>query len=172
MGNEVRLQAKCGWRRKPTIATQDMSTLERMPFLAQNAVFRRLAEISDLNTLSKDELEKYGESIKMLRDTYATISYAQQEGHAEGMKEGMAKGLKEGMTKGLKEGMTKGLKEGMTKGLKEGMTKGLKEGRTLGEREALEKVAANLLRSGMTIEGVCAATGLDEGDVRRIWKAE
>ena len=32
-----------------------MSTLERMPFLAQNAVFRRLAEISDLNTLSKDE---------------------------------------------------------------------------------------------------------------------
>ena len=133
-----------------------MSTLERMPFLAQNAVFRRLAEISDLNTLSKDELEKYGESIKMLRDTYATISYAQQEGHAEGMKEGMAKGLKEGMTKGLKEGMTKGLKEG----------------RTLGEREALEKVAANLLRSGMTIEGVCAATGLDEGDVRRIWKAE
>ena len=157
-----------------------MSTLERMPFLAQNAVFRRLAEISDLNTLSKDELEKYGESIKMLRDTYATISYAQQEGHAEGMKEGMAKGLKEGMTKGLKEGMTKGLKEGMTKGLKEGMTKGLKEGmtkglkegRTLGEREALEKVAANLLRSGMTIEGVCAATGLDEGDVRRIWKAE
>ena len=141
-----------------------MSTLERMPFLAQNAVFRRLAEISDLNTLSKDELEKYGESIKMLRDTYATISYAQQEGHAEGMKEGMAKGLKEGMTKGLKEGMTKGLKEGMTKGLK--------EGRTLGERKALEKVAANLLRSGMTIEGVCAATGLDEGDVRRIWKAE
>ena len=133
-----------------------MNTLERMPFLAQNAVFRRLAEISDLNTLSKDELEKYGESIKMLRDTYATISYAQQEGHAEGMKEGMAKGLKEGMTKGLKEGMTKGLKEG----------------RTLGEREALEKVAANLLRSGMTIEGVCAATGLDEGDVRRIWKAE
>ena len=159
---------------------KNMSTLERMPFLAQNAVFRRLAEISDLNTLSKDELEKYGESIKMLRDTYATISYAQQEGHAEGMKEGMAKGLKEGMTKGLKEGMTKGLKEGMTKGLKEGMTKGLKEGmtkglkegRTLGEREALEKVAANLLRSGMTIEGVCAATGIDEGDVRRIWKAE
>ena len=133
-----------------------MSTLERMPFLAQNAVFRRLAEISDLNTLSKDELEKYGESIKMLRDTYATISYAQQEGHAEGMKEGMAKGLKEGMTKGLKEGMTKGLKEG----------------RTLGEREALEKVAANLLRSGMTIEGVCAATGLDEGDVRRMWETK
>ena len=76
------------------------------------------------------------------------------------------------MAKGLKEGMTKGLKEGMTKGLKEGMTKGLKEGRTLGEREALEKVAANLLRSGMTIEGVCTATGLDEGDVRRIWETE
>ena len=68
--------------------------------------------------------------------------------------------------------MTKGLKEGMTKGLKEGMTKGLKEGRTLGEREALEKVAANLLRGGMTIEGVCAATGLDESDVRRIWETE
>lgn len=46
------------------------------------------------------------------------------------------------------------------------------EGRTLGEREALEKVAANLLRSGMAIEGVCAATGLDEGDVRQIWETK
>ena len=43
-----------------------------MPFLAQNAVFRKLAEISDLNTLSSKERVKYDKSIQTMRDAYAT----------------------------------------------------------------------------------------------------
>ena len=34
-----------------------------MPFMAKNAVFRKLAEISDITALSKEEHEKYDESI-------------------------------------------------------------------------------------------------------------
>ena len=54
-----------------------------MPFLAQNAVFRKLAEISDISTLSKEEHKKYDESIKRYRDTMAVINYAVKEGKEE-----------------------------------------------------------------------------------------
>ena len=54
-----------------------------MPFLAQNAVFRKLAEISDISTLSKEEHRKYDESIKRYRDTMAVINYAVKEERAK-----------------------------------------------------------------------------------------
>ena len=60
-----------------------METFQRMPFLAQNAVFRKLAEISDISTLSKEEHKKYDESIKRYRDTMAVINYAVKEGKEE-----------------------------------------------------------------------------------------
>ena len=60
-----------------------METFQRMPFLAQNAVFRKLAEISDISTLSKEEHKKYDESIKRYRDTKAAFDYAVKEGRAE-----------------------------------------------------------------------------------------
>lgn len=37
---------------------KNMSTFERMPFLARNAVFKKLSEIADISALSKDERDK------------------------------------------------------------------------------------------------------------------
>ncbi|WP_444368157.1 Rpn family recombination-promoting nuclease/putative transposase, partial [Prevotella sp.] len=51
---------------------KNMNTFERMPFLAKNAVFKKLAEISDLRTLSKKDMDKYEDSIRIMRDAYAT----------------------------------------------------------------------------------------------------
>ena len=65
----------------------NMETFQRMPFLAQNAVFRKLAEISDISALSKEEHKKYDESIKRYRDTMAVINSAVKEGRAEGRAE-------------------------------------------------------------------------------------
>ena len=61
-----------------------------MPFLAQNAVFRKLAEISDISALSKEEHKRYDESIKRYRDTMAVINSAVKEGEAKGRAEGKA----------------------------------------------------------------------------------
>ena len=47
---------------------KNMSTFERMPFQARNAVFKKLSEITDIAALSKDEREKYDESLKVMRD--------------------------------------------------------------------------------------------------------
>ena len=78
---------------------KNMNTFERMPFMAKNAVFRKLAEISDLRTLSKKDMEKYESSIRIMRDTYATYKYAVKQGLKDGMAQGMAQGIEKGERK-------------------------------------------------------------------------
>lgn len=63
---------------------KNMSTFERMPFLARNAVFKKLSEIADISALSKDERDKYDESIKRMRDAISLITTAKNEGREEG----------------------------------------------------------------------------------------
>ena len=82
--------------------------------MAKNAVFRKLAEISDITALSKEEHEKYDESIKILRDNYATFKFAIKEGHDKGRAEGRIEGRAEGQTKEKKHIAQNMLKEGMT----------------------------------------------------------
>ena len=41
------------------IDLKHMETLEKMPFEAQHKIFKRLAEIADSKTLTKEEQEKY-----------------------------------------------------------------------------------------------------------------
>lgn len=63
---------------------KNMSTFERMPFLARNAVFKKLSEIADFSALSKDERDKYDESIKRMRDAISLMTTAKNEGREEG----------------------------------------------------------------------------------------
>ena len=48
--------------------------------MAKNAVFKKLAEIADVNTLTQEEHEKYDSSIKVLRDNIAVYQGAIQKG--------------------------------------------------------------------------------------------
>ena len=66
---------------------KNMSTFERMPFLARNAVFKKLSEIADISALSKDERDKYDESIKRMRDAISLMTTAKNEGREEGREE-------------------------------------------------------------------------------------
>ena len=80
-------------------------------FQAQNALFRKLAEITDVSTLSSKERERYDESLKIYRDNYAADQYSYNKGRREGEK----KGLEEGLQKGLQQGtalIAKNMKEG------------------------------------------------------------
>ena len=81
--------------------------------MAKNAVFRKLAEISDITALSKEEHEKYNESIKILRDNYATFKFAIKEGHDKGRAEGRIEGRAEGQAKEKKQIAQNMLKEGL-----------------------------------------------------------
>ena len=123
----------------------NMETFQRMPFLAQNAVFRKLAEISDISTLSKEEHKKYDESIKRYRDTMAVIDYAAKEERAKGRAEGRA--------------------EGRVEGLAEGRAEGLAEGEAKGEVKGQAKLVSNMLKSGMSIASIASCTGLTEEEL-------
>lgn len=73
-----------------------MEVLERMPWLAQEAVFKKLASVADVASLSKQERIAYDESLRIYRDTIAVMDYQYEEGKAKGVAEGMAKGKAEG----------------------------------------------------------------------------
>ena len=74
---------------------KNMEILERMPWAAQNAVFRRLAEVAEVSALSKEERIKYDRALKRYRDTYNAMTGAEQKGLAEGLAKGRAEGERE-----------------------------------------------------------------------------
>ena len=71
---------------------KNMETLERMPFQAQNALFEKLASITDVSALSEKDQERYEESLRIYRDNYAADEYSFNRGKAEGKAEGVAAG--------------------------------------------------------------------------------
>lgn len=56
-----------------------MKTLEKMPFEAQHKIFKRLAEIADSKTLTKEEQEKYDNSMMVMWDNYAVYKHAEEK---------------------------------------------------------------------------------------------
>ncbi len=67
-----------------------MEILQRMPFLAQSAVFKRLSEIADVASLTKEERRQYDEDLKHYRDTIAVMHGQFMEGETKGRAEGRA----------------------------------------------------------------------------------
>ena len=55
--------------------------MNRLPWMAQNAVFQRLAQIADHNAQSKEERMKYDESIKQYRDALNRLKVVLVEQH-------------------------------------------------------------------------------------------
>ena len=81
------------------IDLKHMETLEKMPFEAQHKIFKRLAEIADSKTLTKEEQEKYDNSMMVMWDNYAVYKHAEEKG----MKKGIEKGIEKGEKKRNKE---------------------------------------------------------------------
>ena len=92
---------------------KNMETLQRLPFKARNAVFKKLEEIVDIASMSKEERMKYDESIKVYRDQLAVMEFERNKGLVEGRAEGLAEGRAEGRAEGLAEG-----KESVARNLK------------------------------------------------------
>jgi len=80
---------------------KNMEILERMPWAAQNAVFRRLAEVAEVSKLSKEDRIKYDHALKRYRDTLNALTGAEQKGRAEGREEAKMEYARRMKTKGL-----------------------------------------------------------------------
>ena len=111
-----------------------------MPFQAQNAVFKKLAAITDVSTLSSKERERYDESLKIYRDNYAADQYS--------------------YNKGLKKGEKIGEKKGIETGRREGKKEGRAEERTL--------IAKNMKMAGVDIQMIIHCTGLTKEQIDQL----
>ena len=128
---------------------KQMETLKRMPFKARKSVFERLEQIVDIAALTKEEREKYDESIKVYRDHLATMEFAKQTGFDQGKEVGLAEGMAEGIAKGMAEGMMKGREEGREEGIRDNQV----------------RIARGMKADGMPIEMIAKYTGLSAEEV-------
>lgn len=60
-----------------------METLKRMPFKARKAVFEKLEEIADVASLSKEERERYENSVNVYRTNLCVMDATKEEGRQE-----------------------------------------------------------------------------------------
>ena len=77
---------------------KNMETLNRLPWAAQSAVFKKLESIADVGGMTRAERLQYDEALKKYRDTISVFEGVRMEGRLEGRMEGRVEGsLKEKM---------------------------------------------------------------------------
>ena len=67
---------------------KNMETLNRLPWAAQSAVFKKLESIADVGAMTRSERLQYDEALKKYRDTISVFEGVRMEGRKEGHAEG------------------------------------------------------------------------------------
>ena len=86
-----------------------MDVLKRMPWLAQDAVFQKLASIADVASLTQQERIAYDENLRIYRDNIAVFEGQYLEGLEKGLEKGEAKGRAEAMMENARRMKTDGM---------------------------------------------------------------
>ena len=71
-----------------------MEIVEQFPCEALDKIFKKLAEYANSKTLTKEEQEKYDNSMMVMWDNYAVYKHAVEKGLKKGMEKGIEKGEK------------------------------------------------------------------------------
>ena len=77
-----------------------MEKFNRLPWVAKDSVFHRLAEIAEVSAMTKEERQKYDYALRKYCDNLCVYEGAIQKGIEKGMKQGIEKGIAKGITKG------------------------------------------------------------------------
>ena len=80
-----------------------MEIVEQFPCEALDNIFKKLAEYADSKTLTKEEQEKYDNSMMVMWDNYAVYKYAVEKAYKKGYEEGYKIGYEEGKRKASKK---------------------------------------------------------------------
>ena len=88
-----------------------MEALNRLPWTAKDPIFERLAQISEISALTRDERIKYDAAIRYSRDNAHALEDAEEVGERKGWKRGHAAGVQQGMQQGIQQGMQQGFIE-------------------------------------------------------------
>ena len=129
-----------------------MEALNRLPWTAKDPIFERLAQISEISALTRDERIKYDAAIRYYRDNAHALEDAEEVGERKGWKRGHAAGVQQGM----QQGMQQGIQQGMQQGMREGMQQGFIE------------TAKKLKAMGMSTSDIHIVTGLLPEDIDKL----
>ena len=80
-----------------------MEIVEQFPCEALDKIFKKLAEYADSKPLTKEEQEKYDNSMMVMWDNYAVYKHAVEKAYKKGYEEGYKIGYEEGKRKASKE---------------------------------------------------------------------
>ena len=64
---------------------KNMETLNRLPWAAQSAIFKKLDSIADVGGMTRAERLQYDEALKKYRDTISVFEGVRMEGRKEGI---------------------------------------------------------------------------------------
>ena len=145
----------------------NMEVLNRMPYTAKSAVFKKLEDITSLANMSREEQMKYDHALKVYRDNLM-FEQEYKDGLKKALEEGKEKGREEGRLEGREEGRLEGREEGRLEGREEGRLEGREEGRLEGKEEGRIEVAKEMIRSGMQVELVAKIAGLTVEAVKKL----
>ena len=73
-----------------------MEIVEQFPCEALDKIFKKSAEYADSKPLTKEEQEKYDNSMMVMWDNYAVYKYAVEKAYKKGYEEGYKIGYEEG----------------------------------------------------------------------------
>ncbi len=126
---------------------KQMKSMNTMHFTSHQDVFKRLAKVGNLATLSPRQRFAYEQDLKRARDYYSEMRCA------------------------VKKGLDKGRAEGLAEGRAVGLAEGLKEGEAIARaaiKEEMIRIAKDLLSLGMDIETVSERTKITIEELRRL----
>ena len=82
----------------------------------------------------------------------------------DGIEKGIEKGIEQGIEKGIEQGIEQGIEKGIEQGIKQGIKKGIEQGKT----KAIEEVALNMMRKGLSVDLIKAITGLSDEKLKQL----
>ncbi|MCQ2208093.1 MAG: Rpn family recombination-promoting nuclease/putative transposase, partial [Paludibacteraceae bacterium] len=95
---------------------KNLYKLENRPAALTEGIFRKLFEVAEIASFSKDERSVYEESLKNLWDLNNCLETAERKGKAEGLAEGLEKGEAIGLEKGALQNNIKNARKMRSKG--------------------------------------------------------
>jgi predicted transposase/invertase (TIGR01784 family) len=107
-------------------------------------VFKMLDEVTDVDSLNKEERREYEHTLKVFRDLRGAMDGADLKGYRRGMEKGIQKGMEKGIQKGIEKGIEKG------------------------KLEEKLLIARNLKASGVPIDTIRQATNLTDEEIQNL----
>ena len=138
--------------RKTQEVFYDLTRLMEKPAALQERVFTKLFKAAEIAKFTKEEYDRYEESLKVYRDWQNTIATAEH------------KALERGLKRGLEQGLEQGLKQGLERGLEQGLEQGFEQG----EQHKAKMIARQMKSNGIPTNIIAQCTGLDANEIEQL----